>query len=69
MDEFTETLKSVSCPTCGRIGTLRLGSTLVAKPIGSFSLAGAQMKVSATEMPQLTCSADGCDFREIAKRA
>jgi hypothetical protein len=29
---------------------------LAAKPIGSFSLAGAQMKVSAVQVPVLACS-------------
>ena len=39
---------------------------LVAQPIGSFSLAGAQMKVSAREVPHLVCSTDGCGFTKAA---
>jgi hypothetical protein len=42
------------CPRCGSTG-FRVESVLVAKPLGSFSLAGAQMKVSATTAPKITC--------------
>lgn len=37
------------------------GSVIVARPLGSFSLSGAQMKVSASSEPemQLTCEACG----------
>jgi hypothetical protein len=37
------------------------GSVIVAEPLGSFSLAGVQMKVSARSEPemQLTCEACG----------
>ena len=45
-------------PKCS--DALWLELRLVAKPIGSFSLAGVQMKVSAGETPVLSCS--GCDW-------
>lgn len=45
------------CPSCGE-KTLRIEARLAAKPIGDFSLAGAQMKVSAVEVPWLVC--DNC---------
>lgn len=48
-----------TCPRCGSQGTLAVGVQLVAKPIGSFSLAGAQDKVSAVEVARADCSACG----------
>lgn len=53
------TVEESRCPSCGEPGTLSLGSALVAKPIGTFSLAGAGMKVSAVLRPTLSCSACG----------
>lgn len=60
-------LAHTACPTCETIGSLRLGQVLVARPLGSFSLAGAQAKVSAYWAPALSCGTEGCDFKEIAK--
>lgn len=42
------------CPSCGHIG-LEIGWRLVAKPIGTFSLAGQQTKVSATRRLRWRC--------------
>lgn len=42
------------CPECGH-GGMDLEWRLQARPIGSFSLAGAQMKFSAREVPVITC--------------
>ncbi len=42
------------CPWCGRFGLL-LTWELAAKPIGSFSLAGVQMKVSAMHRAAVAC--------------
>lgn len=47
------------CPECGAVGTVALAPVMVAKPMGSFSLAGAQLKVSAWSGHVLTCSACG----------
>lgn len=49
-----------TCPECGvssRVdpAAMVIEDCLVAKPIGSFSLAGAQMKVSAHAMLRLRC--------------
>lgn len=44
------------CPWCTEQGGLEICLRLKAKPIGSFSLAGAQVKVSATSTPVLCCS-------------
>lgn len=49
------------CPQCGAgPGTLSITIKLVLKPLGTFSLAGAQMKASAYEAPILECSE--CDL-------
>jgi hypothetical protein len=56
------TIDESCCPNCGAgPGTLSLGlgDGLQVKPIGSFSLAGAQMKFSARATPLLCCSACG----------
>jgi hypothetical protein len=46
------------CGNCGTVGQLRIEHRMVARPIGSFSLAGQQMKVSARLWPYMVC--DGC---------
>jgi hypothetical protein len=46
------------CRDCGPAGKLRIVHRLVARPIGTFSLAGAQMKVSAYWWPWMVC--DNC---------
>lgn len=49
-------LDEATCPECGAgPGVLSIKITLVAKPLGSHSLSGAQMKVSANEVPILVC--------------
>lgn len=45
------------CPMCGNVG-FTVSWVLRAKPIGTFSLAGQQMKVSAKEVAVVKC--DGC---------
>jgi hypothetical protein len=50
-----------TCPDCGASSrtdstAFEIRKTLVASPIGSFSLAGAQMKVSAREVLVLQCA-------------
>jgi hypothetical protein len=62
-------LADVPCPTCKRVGTLVLGSKLVAQPIGTYSIAGAQTKLVMEEIPSLTCTSENCDFTELAKRS
>ncbi len=48
------------CPACGAgPGTLSIGEQLQARPFGSYSLAGAQLKVAAVAVPVLACSACG----------
>ena len=59
-------LSTIPCPGCDNVGTLYIGTVLQAKPIGSFSLAGNQMKVSAQRIPAIRCSF--CSFRETWQR-
>ena len=49
-----------NCPNCGEAGTLSIDERLVANEIGTFSLSGAQIKVTARGRPVLTCSS--CPF-------
>lgn len=51
------------CPDCGATGSLTLSTALVAKPMGTWSLAGAQLKTSAREVAVLACSACGASRR------
>lgn len=46
------------CPVCGNM--LWVQMVLHARPLGSFSLSGSTMKVSAYEWPHLRCA--GCDL-------
>jgi hypothetical protein len=59
-------LKEIPCPNCGECN-LFLGSGLLARSIGSFSLSGAQMKVSAHTVPALRCSTPECAFIKFPK--
>jgi hypothetical protein len=52
------------CPGCGA-KALRIEQRITGKPIGTFSLAGAQMKVSATVKWWLVC--DGCGIEAEGK--
>lgn len=45
-----------ACPDCGQVGGLSLTLGLAARPLGSFSIAGAQDKVVARQVAVLACS-------------
>jgi hypothetical protein len=47
------------CPSCGVTGQLTLTPVLVAKPAGSYSLAGAKEKTAAVDAAGLSCPACG----------
>jgi hypothetical protein len=47
------------CPKCGTTGGLTLTPVMVAKPAGSYSLAGAQDKTTAVDAARLSCAACG----------
>lgn len=49
------------CPACGESGGLTIGRGLQARPLGSWSLAGAMLKTSAREVAVLACG--GCGMR------
>lgn len=55
----------MKCPACGG-EKLILGERFVARPIGSFSLAGAQVKVSANKIVLLWC--DRCPLELVGHR-
>lgn len=57
---------AATCPGCGGTG-FDVTWRLVAKPQGTYSLAGVQDKVAATETPVLVCSS-GCGTEKIGKR-
>lgn len=50
------------CHRCGRQAELLIGRGFWAKPIGSFSLAGAQLKVSAIAVPSVTHDEPECGW-------
>lgn len=53
-----EMVEGTPCPHCGE-KTLELSWRIVAKPLGSFSLSGSQLKFSANEIPFIQCLACG----------
>jgi len=56
--------EDVSCPKCqAPPGSLSVEFKLAAKPLGTWSLAGAQTKVAAEWRPVLACS--DCDFFRV----
>lgn len=61
-------LARLECPHCHTTGSLRIEVRLVAKPLGSYSIAGAQPKVVATQIPHLVCTKANCGFILAAKR-
>lgn len=62
IDEVEQT----PCPACGQ-QALRIEWRLTARPVGDYSLAGAQMKFSAREVPWVVC--DGCGVAAQGKRS
>lgn len=60
-------LRTTPCPLCGTVGSLRVEMLLVARELGTWSLAGQSMKTSATAWPSLTCATDGCEYVEYAR--
>ena len=60
-------LSTVACPTCQTVGSLSLQSRMVTCPLGTWSLAGQQLKTPAVEVPHVVCTAGGCDFAKAPK--
>lgn len=63
---MTADLSALLCPECLRVGTLAVEYRLVARPVGSHSLAGAQLKVSAVNWLHLVCAEADCTFVKAA---
>ncbi len=57
---MTDTITKTACPKCTKVGGLHINIQLVSKPLGTFSLAGAQVKTSAYQAPVLECQ--HCDL-------
>jgi hypothetical protein len=58
----SDVLATLPCPDCATVGSLRLGTRLRARPVGTWSLSGEQLKTSAVQVPVLECGVDGCGF-------
>lgn len=60
-------VEHTACPRCGAApGALTLTRSMVAKPLGTYSLSGNQMKVSARDgSPVLDCSF--CDLHVVGE--
>lgn len=54
------------CPRCGEL-SLKIEWKLHAKPLGSFSVAGQQMKLVCQEWPYLVCKSCGVEAPAKAK--
>lgn len=59
------TINRTPCPECNMIGKLYISVEIVAKEIGTFSLAGHQVKFSGKELPVLKCN--NCDFSLVGR--
>ncbi|WP_251153735.1 hypothetical protein [Cellulosimicrobium sp. Marseille-Q4280] len=57
-------LADIACPDCAAVGSLQLVWKLEPAPLGTYSLAGVQNKVSAARVPYLECA---CGFSERGK--
>ena len=55
----------LACPGCGQ-RALQLQGRLAASPLGSFSLAGVQTKVTAKAVTYLVCTSCGIESQESA---
>ncbi len=66
MDEYWSP-QELTCPECLTYGTLVLDYRLVAKDLGSYSLAGTQPKIAAREVPHLVCTNEDCSFIQQAR--
>lgn len=60
--EQPDPFDGIPCAECGQMA-LRLVWKLEAKPVGSYSLAGAQMKFSANEHPWCVCDSCGAECK------
>ncbi len=59
-------LSEVPCKACGKCA-LRIEERFEAKPIGTWSLAGVQTKLTGTMWPWMVCDACGRESRGKAE--
>jgi len=57
-----EDVGQIPCPGCG-VKALAIEWRLETKPLGTYSLAGQQLKVSANEVPWVVCSSCGVEAK------
>lgn len=62
MRRASDLVPPVTVPSCYQRGTLTIELRLMALRIGTWSLAGSQLKASAMEVPYLVCTVQGCGF-------
>ncbi len=58
---------STACPTCRKRHVLDIKAILQARPLGTYSLAGAQVKVSAVMVWRAVCTTVDCGFTARAE--
>jgi hypothetical protein len=56
-------LPNIPCTKCGEAGGLEIEQRLEALPLGTYSLAGAMLKVSARYWPWMVCKLCGAESR------
>lgn len=66
---MTDYIKNIPCPECHKEGVLRveIRERIVARPIGTYSLAGNQLKVSANKVPWPYLACTECGYEEAGK--
>lgn len=61
------TINRTPCPRCTTVGTLYINIEFIAKPIGTWSLSGAQVKASGWMKPVLRCRHNHCEFKLVGE--
>lgn len=68
LNDANAQLREHPCPLCGR-RELQVKLLLEGLPLGSHSLSGYQLKISAREWPYVVCDVSDCDFKQRATLA
>jgi ribosomal protein L37AE/L43A len=58
---------TTQCPSCNRRDVLRAKWGLWAKPLGTYSLAGAQPKTVMAAAWRLRCTGEGCEWTGLGE--
>lgn len=74
MDEYEEYTKAARgsrtpCRSCGKVGTMTLGTRMRVNPPGTYSLAGVQFKLTGISVSTITCDPElnGCGWTADGK--